>query len=241
MVRIIAHRGSSHTLPENSLAAFQYALASGADSLEVDLRCSADGVIYCLHDYHLRRLTGYSGYVSQTQSRQINRLRLTGNEPILRFDHFLEETDGKAEIILDIKSAGVEADILRQIGRHTERDDIIFSSFNSRILSRIKTLRPQAQTALILGPLRNLKIKLDIGSYVAHRLTRLGCAAAHLSSKIAGERVVKRIRNSGFDVAVWTVDDPSTAELLVRRGVDGIITNVPEQLVKVRHRLEGTG
>jgi glycerophosphoryl diester phosphodiesterase len=238
MMRIIAHRGASHAYPENSLAAFREAVDSGADSLEVDLRRSADGVIYCFHDYHLRRLTGFSGYVQRTHSRQIDRLRLLGSEPVLRLEHFLEEFAGKVEIVLDIKSTEIEADILRLLSRIPKRAEIICSSFNSRILSRLKTLRPQVRTALILGPLRNLKMKLDIGSYIVSRLTKLDCMAAHLSVRIARERVVRKLIDAGFDVAVWTIDDYDNAVRLANYGVDGIITNVPEEIVKIRSRLE---
>lgn len=238
MVRIIAHRGASHAYPENSLPAFRKAVAFGADSLEVDLRRSADGVIYCFHDYHLKRLTGFSGYVQRTHSRQIDRLRLLDSEPTLRFDHFLEEFAGKVEIVLDIKSTGIEADILRLLSRTPKRAEIICSSFNSRMLSRLNTLHPQVKTALILGPLRNLKMKLDIGSYIVNRLTKLDCIAAHLSVQIARERVVSKLIAAGFDVAVWTVDDCDSAVRLANYGVSGIITNVPEELVKIRGRLE---
>ena len=238
MVRIIAHRGASHAYPENSMIAFRTAVASGADSLEVDLRRSADGVIYCFHDYHLRRLTGFSGYVQRTHSRQIDRLRLLDSEPALRFDHFLEEFAGKIEIVLDIKSTEIEADILRLLSRAPKRAEIICSSFNSRILSRLKTMRPQVRTALILGPLRNLKVKLDIGSYIVNRLTKLDCMAAHLSVRIARERVVHKLIAAGFDVAVWTIDDCDSAVRLASYGASGIITNVPEELVRIRNRLE---
>jgi glycerophosphoryl diester phosphodiesterase len=234
MVRIIAHRGASHAYPENSLVAFRKAVASGADSLEVDLRRSADGMIYCFHDYHLKRLTGFSGYVQRTNSRQIDRLQLFDSEPPLRFDHFLEEFAGEVEIVLDIKSTEIEADILRLLSRQPKRAEIIYSSFNSRTLSRLKALRPQARTALILGPLRNLKMKLDIGSYIVNRLAKLDCAAAHLSVRIARERVVQKLITAGFDVAVWTVDDCDSAIKFADFGVDGIITNVPEEIVRIR-------
>lgn len=234
MMRIIAHRGASRAYPENSQIAFRKAVASGADSLEVDLRRSADGVIYCFHDYHLRRLTGFPGYVQRTNSHQIDRLRLSDSEPMLRFDDFLEEFAGQVEIVLDIKSTEIEADILRLISRAPKRAEIICSSFNSRILLRLKTLRPQVRTALILGPLRNLKVKLDIGSYIVNRLARLGCMAAHLSVQIARERVVSKLIAAGFDVAIWTIDDCDSAVRLAGYGANGIITNVPEEIIKIR-------
>lgn len=238
MMRIIAHRGASHAYPENSLAAFRKAVVAGADSLEVDLRRSVDGVIYCFHDYHLRRLTDFSGYFQRTHSRQIDRLRLLESEPVLRLEHFLEEFAGKVEVVLDIKSTEIEADILRLLSRAPRRAGIICSSFNSRILSRLKGMRPQVRTALIFGPLRNLKMKLDMGLYIVNRLTKLDCVAAHLSVRIAGERVVRKLIVAGFDVAVWTIDDCDSAVRMANYGAGGIITNVPEEIVGIRSRLE---
>ena len=156
----------------------------------------------------------------------------------MRFDHFLEEFGGKIEIVLDIKSTGIESDILRSISRRAKVSDIVFSSFNSRILSRIKSLSPQTRTALILGPMRNLKVKLDIGSYLVNRLTKLDCAAAHLSERIARPGVVRKLLSAGFAVAVWTVDDPRDALKFAGFGADGIISNVPDELVTIRGRLD---
>jgi glycerophosphoryl diester phosphodiesterase len=81
-------------------------------------------------------------------------------------------------------------------------------------------------------------MKLDIGSYIVNRLTKLDCMAAHLSVRIARERVVGKLIVAGFDVAVWTVDDCDSAVRLANYGVGGIITNVPEEIVRTRSRLE---
>ncbi len=54
--RVIAHRGAKHARPENTHAAFELALAEGADGLELDLRLSADGVPVVFHDHTLRKL-----------------------------------------------------------------------------------------------------------------------------------------------------------------------------------------
>lgn len=231
MARIIAHRGSSRLLPENSLAAFRYATDSGADALEVDLRCSRDGVIYCFHDYHLSRLTGFSGYLSRTDSQTIDKLHVDSRQHLLRFDRFLHEFVGRIEIVLDIKSAGIETNLLEMLGRHATDPAIIFSSFNTKIISRIKTFSPRSQTALIVGPIRNVKMKLAFAANLTERLQTLSCRVVHLSQLLAKPGVVKRLSESGYTVAVWTVDNELTARRLINSGVDGIITNLPEKLI----------
>ncbi len=231
MTRIIAHRGSSKLFPENSLAAFRYAVDSGADALEVDLRCSRDGVIYCFHDYHLSRMTGFSGYLSRTDSKTIDKLHLDSRQHLLRFERFLHEFVGRIEIVLDIKSAGIEADLVRSLGRHATDPAIIYSSFNAKIIGKIKTLVPRSHTALIVGPIRNVKMKLDFSANLIERIQSLRCSAAHLSRLLAKPGVIKRLSDAGCAVAVWTVDNELAAKRLIDIGADGIITNLPEKLI----------
>jgi glycerophosphoryl diester phosphodiesterase len=230
MTRIIAHRGSSKLFPENSLAAFRFALESGADALEVDLRSSRDGVIYCFHDYHLSRMTGFSGYLSRTDSRTIDKLHLDSRQHLLRFDRFLHEFAGRIDMVLDIKSAGIESELLAALGRRSTDPALIFSSFNAKIISRIKALSPRSHTALIVGPIRNVKMKLDFSANLIERLLSLRCDAVHLSRLLAKPGVVKRLTEAGFTVAVWTVDNEITARRLFTSGVNGIITNLPEKM-----------
>ena len=54
-MQVIGHRGASATHPENTRAAFEAALAAGADGVECDLHMLADGEIVVLHDDTLRR------------------------------------------------------------------------------------------------------------------------------------------------------------------------------------------
>ena len=240
MARIIAHRGSSKTHPENSRSAFRAAVKCGADALEVDLRRSLDGEIYCCHDYHLGRLTGYSGYLRRTSSEKIEKLKLYREEPILTFEKFLIEFAGKAEMILDIKSAGIEEKIVELIGRHGGGRDLIYSSFSSRILANIKTIAPRAKTALIVGPVRNLRPRFDFSGHLVRTARKLECSGLHLSRHLAREGIVKKLRLAGFRLAVWTVDDPTAAIQYKEMGIGGIITNVPEILVEHFHGLRST-
>ncbi|RFA23602.1 glycerophosphodiester phosphodiesterase [Subtercola boreus] len=69
--RVIAHRGNSSEAPENTLAAFEAALAAGADAIEVDLQPTSDGVAVVIHDDRLDRTTDLVGEVGQTDAATI--------------------------------------------------------------------------------------------------------------------------------------------------------------------------
>jgi glycerophosphoryl diester phosphodiesterase len=230
MATIIAHRGSCRLFPENSLAAFRHALTHGADVLEVDLRCSADGLLYCYHDRQLHRLTGEQGVFEETCSDTLNRLSFAVGEPLLCFDRFLHEFAGKIGIILDIKTEGVEDKILAATERTGAGESIICSSFSAEVLARLRLLKPSTRIALIAGPLRNVRGRGDQYSSMPHRASVLGCEAVHLNKRIAGVGTINRILNEGMSVSVWTVDDYRQARKLVSRGAGGIFTNVPEEL-----------
>jgi glycerophosphoryl diester phosphodiesterase len=70
-LEIIAHRGFSAIAPENTLAAFELAIARGAHSIEFDIQLSADNVPVIFHDATLDRITGVSGKVRENNSVSI--------------------------------------------------------------------------------------------------------------------------------------------------------------------------
>ena len=75
---MIAHRGASATHPENTLAAFDAALAEGCNGLELDLQLSRDGVPVVYHDRTLRKVGGGTRAVHQADWVEIARLDAGG-------------------------------------------------------------------------------------------------------------------------------------------------------------------
>jgi glycerophosphoryl diester phosphodiesterase len=68
---VIAHRGASGYAPENTLSAFELAIAQGADALELDVRLTADGVPVVIHDATLERTTGRPAKVGDLSLDQL--------------------------------------------------------------------------------------------------------------------------------------------------------------------------
>ncbi len=71
---IIAHRGASALAPENTIAAFQKAIAGGADGIEFDVRLSKDGIVVVFHDSTLERLTTRKGLVSSLTAEELQKI-----------------------------------------------------------------------------------------------------------------------------------------------------------------------
>src|SRR5215204_4501911 len=71
---IFAHRGASAHAPENTLAAFELALAQGADGIELDAKLSADGHVVVIHDATVDRTTDKHGRVKDMSLAELRSL-----------------------------------------------------------------------------------------------------------------------------------------------------------------------
>ena len=75
---IFAHRGASAHAPENTLAAFELALAQGADAIELDVKLSADGHVVVIHDATVDRTTDRQGRVKDISLAELRSLDAGG-------------------------------------------------------------------------------------------------------------------------------------------------------------------
>ncbi|MGW6914833.1 glycerophosphodiester phosphodiesterase [Kitasatospora sp. NPDC054939] len=135
-VRVIAHRGSSHALPEHTLAAYRRALAEGADGLECDVRVTADGQLVCVHDRRIGRVSDGRGTVSAMTLAQLEaydfgawKTGRASSDPelrgVLRLESLLElavDSGRPVELAIETKHpvrfrGRVEAELLRMLGR----------------------------------------------------------------------------------------------------------------------------
>ncbi|MES2684880.1 MAG: glycerophosphodiester phosphodiesterase family protein [Pseudomonadota bacterium] len=107
------HRGANLLAPENTLWAFRHAFAYESDFIEVDVRESADGVFYCLHDEDFARTTGTAGQLAVMTSLQIDQLNAANFEPWIGSEYDPSPVP-RLEDILEIAKAagkGIEFDI----------------------------------------------------------------------------------------------------------------------------------
>src|SRR5687767_7161049 len=100
---VVGHRGSSADHPENTLVAFEAALAAGADAVELDVRLTADGEAVVLHDAEVGVVTDGSGLVHAMTLREIKRLRV-GGEEIPTLGEVLVALSGRAVVNTEIKN-----------------------------------------------------------------------------------------------------------------------------------------
>lgn len=230
----IAHRGASTVAPENTLAGFARAEALGADGVELDVRLCADGVPVVIHDASVDRTTDGSGRVADMTLTQLKELDAGSwfgpafsEEPIPTLTETLETVGRKLLLNVELKGEGLlnrrlARAAVEAIKHHGLGERVLLSAFNPFILRRVQKIAPQIPTALLYASTSWPRF----ASLVARR----PYAALHPHVAAVSEEHVDWIRRHDHRIHVWTVDDPSAMRRLIRWGVDGIITNVPDQL-----------
>lgn len=228
----LAHRGASTLAPENTRAAFQLAVDLGADGLELDVQLSRDGKLVVIHDEQLDRTTTGRGLVKDCTLAQIKELdagswfspEFTGQR-IPTLEEVLAEYPG-LHINIEIKSgvilySGIEKAVLDMICKYKQEENVVISSFNHYSLAQCKKLNPEARTGMLY--LSKLSQPWDIAR-------KLGCYSIHPPFQAVKPEIITGCQYYGLAIYTWTVDDPQHMAILVRDGVDAIITNRPQDL-----------
>lgn len=237
---IIAHRGGAPHLGENSAAAFEYALSSGADMLEMDVQRSADGYLVVIHD---STVTLANGIVRPVGALPLGELRRE-IEGLLTLEEFLERYGSKLPTNVDIKSPGYELAIVREIRRHDLADQVLVSSRDAGSLRRMKFLLPEASIGLSRGqlipwlgrePHATIAATLLRSTLPVQLLAHGAYALADsfmLSYRLIQPWLVDFLHARGYRVFCWTANEPETVRWLEQAGVDGIATDHPERILQ---------
>jgi glycerophosphoryl diester phosphodiesterase len=244
---IIGHRGASAEAPENTMAAFQKAIAVGADGIEFDVRLSKDGVPVIIHDETLRRTTGRPESVSNLSAEELRTIDV-GNwfssefkgegVPTLEqlLDHF---SDNDALLYLELKCApaevaGIAHTVCGMVAGNPISDRVIVECFDLSAIAEVKRRAPKIKTAALFEPKVSDPASLIPGATLVERAKCVGADEIALHHRVARRRTVEQARNAGLKVVVWTVDDPSWLSKGREYGIDCLITNDPALML--RHR-----
>ena len=229
--RLAAHRGAGKHAPENTLAAIRRGHASGYRMAEFDVKLSADGVAFLLHDATLERTTNGVGRADALIWRELALLdagswhsSVYAGEPlpslatIARFCRANDvavnleikpapgrERETGAAVALDAKSLWAGADVRP-----------LLSSFSDVALDAAREAAPELPRAYLVE---------NLPDNWREQIVRLGCIALDAKHTLLTQSLVQEVRGAGLRVATWTVNDSARAAELAAWGVDTIITD----------------
>lgn len=225
---ILGHRGAPKAAVENTLAAFRAALAEGADGTELDVRLARCGTLVVGHDHELSRFTGRATRVRTSSAWALGLEDLGGGEGLPTLDAVLAVMRGKV-VNVEVKAddgdpvalaRAVAASARKWRGNHRR---FIVSSFEPKVLVALRELAPEVDRGLLIDPDPNEKRR------ALSMLSRVAPKAIH-PHWTEGEHAVRRWRQTGYEVHVWTVNEPEIARALADAGANSVITNHPGAL-----------
>jgi glycerophosphoryl diester phosphodiesterase len=216
---LIAHRGASRECPENTLPAFERALARGADGIELDVHATRDGVVVVHHDPTPHQPpNGIANAVpfAQLDHSAVRAMALADGERIPSLSEVLELVGDSADLFVEIKGHGIEQQVVRTIRGACAPGRCAIHSFDHRAVRRARDLAPEVRGGILLS------------SYLVDTVTALrGARATDLWQwwEHIDQPIVDEIHAAGGRVIAWTVNDPGVARSLASMGVDGLCTD----------------
>ncbi len=237
---VIGHRGAKGHAPENTIAGLRKAAELGARWVEFDAKLTADGEAILMHDETLRRTTDGRGAVA---AKTLSDLR-TLDAGIWFAPEFAGEripTLDEAMEFLARHGMGANVEIKPCPGRDAETGAVVariladrwctgpvvplISSFSAQALAAARAAAPDLP--------RGLLTELFPADWAA-RLAALDCVAFHPHHARLNADRARAIRDAGYRILTYTVNDPARARALLSWGVSSVITDYPERLLPVQ-------
>jgi glycerophosphoryl diester phosphodiesterase len=201
------------------------ALELGADMVEVDVRASRDGYIVVMHDETVDRTTNGKGYVKDMTLKELKKLNAGLGEHIPTLQEIAQLTRGKAQLVVEIKVLGIEKKVLQTIKDNELERQSLITSFYHPVLKQVKELNSNIRTGVIIAsrPMKPAQLALDANSN-----------ALFPKYVYVDPEMVEGAHKYDLAVYPWTIDILSEVEPLIKMGVDGVVTNKPDILYRIR-------
>jgi glycerophosphoryl diester phosphodiesterase len=236
--RIIAHRGGGTLAPENTLAAMRCGMDHGYRAVEFDVMLAADGVPVLMHDPHFGRTILGNGSVPDTPSAALATLDAgswfgagVAGEPVPLFKEVVRFCrDNGIWMNIEIKPApGFEAETGRAVAEATQGlfSDVmaagsdpralpLFSSFSFDALMAAMQAAPGIPRGFLVG---------ELPSDWRARLDQLQAVALHANHKKLTQEQARQVKQAGFGLFCYTVNEPERARAILGWGVDAFCTD----------------
>jgi len=210
---LLGHRGArgEKSIPENTLASFDLALAQGCAGFEFDVRLTADGQPVVCHD-----ATAHGLKIAESSAENLHLPRL--REVLTRYQN-------SAFLDIELKVSGLETIATDLLRRLAPARGLVVSSFLSEVLRGVHDLDPTIPLGLICETQAELSRwrQLPFGYVIPHH-------------KLVRKSLINEIQAMGKKILVWTVNPTVDMKRFSKWGVDGIISDHPKRLARALGR-----
>lgn len=245
---VFAHRGGALLRPENTIAAFDHALACGADGLELDVRLSSDGVPVVVHDATLDRTTNASGSVERLTAAELAQVDAAHWFGADRGFPFRGQGFGMPRLrdvlaryatlplILELKGTDrrLAQEVYGVVSAAGASERVCFGGFSGAMLSHIRRTNGHIVTSAARWETRLALYKSRLGwplGLTPFRAFQVPECSGR--TRVVSPKFIRAAHRAGLVVQVWTVNEPEDMRRLLSWGVNAIITDRPDVAVAV--------
>ena len=216
---LLGHRGCRGAFPENTIEAFDHALASGCHGFEFDVRLTGDMKPIICHDPRLHRTS-----ISKTSYNQLLNKQVKGRRSLIRrrlhgeiccLDDVLTRYSNQAFLYIELKVAGLEEIVIQSLNAHPA-ERFVVASFLPKVIERLYALSAELPLGFIFDNLRGLR-----------RWRELPVTHVMPNYRLVTERRLRQMHEAGKQVMTWTVNSPRKMRQLAGWGIDGIVSDDP--------------
>ena len=241
--------------PENTLAAFQQSILDGADGIEFDVRLARDDVPVVIHDPTLNRTATKEARrelattrVCELTSSELSQVNVPST---FRNRHYERPTtvptlqsvfelfaQALGVLYLEMKGEPVNGRLVKKvvnlIQAYSFQERVIVECFDHQALLLLKRLAPEIRTAPLFERGFRSVLRFRSAEQILLRAEQAFADEVALHYKLANQTTIGLLMDRGFQVVIWTVDDPRWVADAERLRIKGVVTNNPAVLLQHR-------
>lgn len=214
----IAHRGFTKEAPDNTLESFYAAIKLGIDGIECDVHETSDHQFVIVHDSELN-----GKVVTEMPLNEIRKLKIGGHYRIPTLEETLELCHKRIQVMLELKLVHSIDLFLQIVNARMKPSELFITSFYPHLVNYLSFFAPQIHRGILTGfqiddPLKILELaraKIMLPRFL-----------------FTDEALVKTLHEHGASIITWECNNQRDLRTAINWGVDGIITDSPDVLLK---------
>ena len=224
----IGHRGSKGYIAENTLESINHAILLGVDGIEIDIFKCLSGELVLSHENDLKRLTGKSGQLEKLTLNELKKFLVVGKYKIPTLKDVLTRIEKPLFVNIELKglnTAQATSKIIVDISRSTSwsLEHFIVSSFNWDELELFRSIDKNTPVGVLVSKSMSINEAIEFGK-------KINAQAIHPNFKLLNNKTIKKIKNNGFKIYTWTVNNEDDINFMKKLKVDGIISDYPDRI-----------
>jgi len=224
----IGHRGAKGYVAENTYESISKAIELDVDGIEIDVFKCASGELVLFHDKNLQELTGKSGLIENLTIKELKNFLVLGKYKIPTLTDVLTRIEAPFSVNIELKglnTAQATSQIIADLSKNTSWniENFIISSFNWDELEQFRSIDKNTPVGVLVSKSMSINEAIEFGK-------KINAQAIHPNFKLLNDKAVKKIKNNGFKIYTWTVNNEDDINFMKKLKVDGIISDYPDRI-----------